>query len=123
MDPAKMKDRILEFINGFYDWIQKMPEDTFKTHINTAIKSIQKKHDSLVEEFDLNFDEIIGESYIFNIRELLAQTYEMIKHEQLVDFFYDNLVHDTSRCYVSVGIYGKTHHTCIPTKKIDIEIF
>jgi insulysin len=114
--PDELYKRVMSFTKKFYDELKTMTNDTYKTHIDSAIRTATKKNDTLLDEFGSNYNEVVENTYIFDIYEIYAQTYKTISKKILCEYYYDNIYCKKKRAVWVIGLYGKNHSSCLETK-------
>lgn len=82
----ELQKRILEFINHF-----ELNKEKFKSYIENCKTEIIKKSETMIEEFIYYFTKIQNNSYLFNFKQIIYDTYTKITYEMFEEFFNDKI--------------------------------
>jgi insulysin len=111
--PEKLEKRITLFMEETLKFIKKLDNKLLDKYKNMLITSLNKKDDNMYEQFDRYLSEIKTGSYMFNFKKYLIPVIKEVSTDQLVLFFDEYFVNNSTKKVRTVKIYSKNQ------KKID----
>lgn len=93
-----LEKRIMEFVEQF-----ELKEKLFDEYVQSCKMTIMKKSNTVYEEFFYYFDEVKSETYIFDIKQILANTLDNLKFQHLSDFYNKYFLSNQRKCIVSMS--------------------
>lgn len=101
-----VEKNIFDFILEYKNEIINMENKTFDSYKKTMINLLEKKHDTLEEEFYFYFKLVFSKSYINNYIEILIKNIENITKNDILMFYTTYLIDKNSRSYWNIKIFG-----------------
>lgn len=101
-----VEKNIFDFILEYKNTITDMDNKTFESYKKTMINLLEKKHDTLEEEFYFYFKLVFSKSYIFNYVETLIKNIEKITINDILMFYTKYFIDVKTRSYWNIKING-----------------
>ncbi|XP_021283487.1 insulin-degrading enzyme-like 1, peroxisomal [Herrania umbratica] len=116
--PGRIDLRVEAFLKMFESKLYEMTNDEFKSNINALIDMKLEKHKNLREESQFYWREISDGTLKFDRREAEVAALRQLTHQELIDFFNENIkVGATRKKTLSVRVYGNQHLSEINSDK------
>lgn len=87
--PEYLIMRTEEFLTNFVNILNELPEDEFKNYIKGLSLECVVVLETMLDKSIYFYDQIDQGTYMYNVREILYETYQKIKKEDLIKFFND----------------------------------
>ncbi len=98
---------IFNFLQKYTVHINNMTDENYNSYILTLKNNINKKYDSLADEFEFNCKEIITGIYNFAIREMLSDACDKLCKQDIINFYIENIGDALkNNSYLVFGING-----------------
>ncbi|KAK9921953.1 hypothetical protein M0R45_030445 [Rubus argutus] len=106
--PGHIDLRVEEFLKTFQNKLDEMPDDEFKSNVNTLIDKKLEKHKNLEEEADFYWTEI-ADRY-FSCKKIIIAALRQLTQQEYIDFFNEHIkVGAPQKRTLSVRVYGHPH--------------
>lgn len=102
----EIERNIFKFLLEYNETVRKMNRETFESYKNTMINLLEKKYDTLEEEFDFYFRLVCSNFYIPNYIKITMDIINKITKEEFLMFYMDFLINEKNRAYWNVKILG-----------------
>lgn len=102
----EIEENIFKFLLEYRETLEKMNLETFESYKNTMINLLEKKYDTIEEEFDFYFKLVHSNLYVFNYIEITIDTVNKISMDEFLTFYNDFFINEKNRAYWNVKILG-----------------
>ncbi|KAK9921956.1 hypothetical protein M0R45_030448 [Rubus argutus] len=108
--PGHIDLRVEEFLKTFEKKLYEMPNDEFKSNVNTLIDMKLEKHKNLREEAGFYWREIAVGTLKFDRKEAEIAALMQLTQKELIDFFNEHIkVGAPQKRTLSIRVYGNSH--------------